>query len=244
MNLQLLPMTAETAAQLVNGETGEITNIQYLAGHPRAYRFDASRGFFSLNGITPISKKEEAITIIPIAYRIFQADILGIKGKQWVELFFLNGRNQVCNLLMHGYSVDSLLESTTDLFYDDVNLCGVALTIQPIEKTSKQQDDNGKYPKYYIGKFSYTLLEEVAKENLEAATKDLQIWRADTVTTEVETQVAVNYEPLVVVQEIAETTEESSVSAEENALSVVTPKTSTSTPKKSKRGKRKEVAVG
>ncbi len=243
MELQLLPMTAETAAQLVNGETGEITAIQYLVGHPRTYRFDASRGFFTLNGITPISKKDQAVTIIPIAYRIFKADILGVKGKQWVELFFLNGRNQVCSLLMHGYSVDSLLESTTDLFYDDVNLCGVALTIQPIGKTSKQQDENGKYPKYFIGKFSYQLLDQVAKENLEAATKDLQIWRADTVTTEVETQVAVNYQApvvdqaLVVVEEIEETTEDSEVSTP-------TAETSTSTAKKSKRGKRKEVAVG
>ena len=237
MELQLLPMTAETAAQLVNGETGEITAIQYLVGHPRTYRFDASRGFFTLNGITPISKKEQAVTIIPVAYRIFKADILGVKGKQWVELFFLNGRNQVCSLLMHGYSVESLLDSTTDLFYDDVNLCGVALTIQPIEKTSKQQDENGKYPKYFIGKFSYQLLDEVAKENSQAATKDLQIWRTDTVTTEVETQVAVNYEPPVVVEEIAETTEEDKVSK-------ATPETGTSTPKKSKRGKRKEVAVG
>ena len=236
MNLQLLPMTAEVAAQLVNAENGEVTPVQYLVGHPRAYRFDASRGFFSLNGITPISKKEEAITIIPIAYRIFTADILGIKGKQWVEIFFLNGRNQVCNLLMHGYSVESLLDSTTDLFYDDVNLCGVALTIQPIEKTSKQQDDNGKYPKYYIGKFSYQLLEEVAKENLQAATEGLQIWRSDTVTGEVAAEVAVNYNPPVVVQEIAA---EGEVIAEVNAT-----ETSPTTTKKAKRGKEKEVAVG
>ena len=243
MDLQLLPMTAKEAAQLVNGETGEVTSVQYLVGRPRTYRFDASRGFFSLNGMIPISKKEEAVTIIPIAYRIFTADILGVKGKQWVELFFLNRRNQVCSLLMHGYSVDSLLESTTDLFYDDVNLCGVALSIQPIEKTSKQQDDNGKYPKYFIGKFSYQLLDEVAKENLQVATKDLQIWRADTVTIEVETQVEVNYQApvvdqvLVAVQDNLETTEDSEVSA-------ATPETSISTTKKSKRGKRKEVAVG
>ena len=46
MDKQLLPMTAEAAAQLVNAENGEVKTIQYLAGHPRTYRFDASRGFF------------------------------------------------------------------------------------------------------------------------------------------------------------------------------------------------------
>ena len=244
MNLQLLPMTAEAAAQLVNAENGEVAKIKYLAGFPRSYRFDASRGYFNVGGIQPISKKDEPITIIPVAYRIFTADILGVKGKKWVEIFFLNQSNHLCNILFHGYSVDSLLENTQELFYDDVNLCGVALTIQPIEKTSKQQDDNGKHPKYYIGKFTYQLLDEVARENLKTTVETHQIWRADTVTTEVETQVAVNYQVPTVVQEIAGTTEESSVIAKENEVSTTTPKTSTSTPKKSKRGKRKEVVVG
>ena len=230
----LLPMTATVAQQLVNAENGEVAKIKYLAGFPRSYRFDASRGYFNVGGIQAISKKDEPITIIPVAYRIFTADILGVTGKKWVEIFFLNESNQLCNILFHGYSVDSLLENTQELFYDDVNLCGVALTIQPIGKTSKQQDENGKHPKYYIGKFTYQLLDEVARENLQAATKGLQIWRSDTVATEVDTQIAVNYQPPVAVQEIAE----------EGDVTAVIPDTSTSTPKAAKRSKRKEVAVG
>ena len=168
-------MTATAAQQLVNAENGEVAKVKYLAGFPRSYRFDASRGYFSINGSMSISQKDQPITIIPIAYRIFKADILGVTGKQWAEFFFLNESNQLCNLLVHGYSVDSLMEATQDLFYEEVNLCGVALTIQPIEKTSKQKDENGKYPKYYIGKFTYQLLDEVARENLKAAVEPLSL---------------------------------------------------------------------
>ena len=230
----LLPMTATAAQQLVDYKNGEVAKIKYLAGFPRSYRFDASRGFFTINGAVPISQKDQPITIIPIAYRIFRADILGITGKQWAEFFFLNESKQLCNLLVHGYSVDNLMESTKELFYDEVNLCGVALTIQPIEKTSKQKDENGKYPKYYIGKFTYQLLDEIARENLKATIEGHQIWRSDTITEEVDTQIAINYNPPVAVQEVAE--------ADSSKEELVT---TTSTPSKGRRknAAKKEVVI-
>ena len=169
--------------------------------------------------MTAISQKDQPITIVPVAYRIFKSDILGITGKQWAEFFFLNESKQLCNLLVHGYSVDNLMDATKELYYEDVNLCGVALTIQPIEKTSKQKDENGKYPKYYIGKFSYQLLNEVARENLKAAVEGHQIWRSDTISEEVDTQIAINYNPPVVVQEVAE----ADSSKEEPATTTITP---------------------
>jgi len=191
----LLPTTEIIAEQLVDGKTGDVTPIKYLVGHPRSYRFNASNGFFNVNGIQPISQVGQAITIIPIAYRVFNADILGVKGKRWVEFFFLNQDNQLCNLLLHGYSVESLMDATKEIFYENVNLCGIALTIQPQEKTSKKQDENGKYPKYYICSFTYKVLGEIARENLQAAVADFAIYRADTITEQVEVQVAVNYNP-------------------------------------------------
>ncbi len=227
MNKGLLPMNVAAAKELVDAE-GNVAKIKYLAGFPRSYRFDASRGFVNVSGIQPISKKDEPITIIPVAYRIFTADILSVKGKQWVEFFFLNESNHLCNILFHGYSVEGLLDSTKELYYDDVNLCGVALTIQPIEKTSKQQDENGKHPKYYIGKFTYQLLDEVARENLKAAVEGMPIWRADTLTEEVETQVSVNYNPPATKQVEAATTDtaetEGIAAKEETTPSTAKPK--------------------
>ena len=237
----LLPMTATAAQQLVNAEDGEVAKVKYLAGFPRSYRFDASRGFFSVNGMMPISKKDQPVTIIPIGYRIFKADILGITGKQWAEFFFLNENNQLCNLLVHGYSVDNLMDSTKELFYEDVNLCGVALTIQPIEKTSKQKDENGKYPKYYIGKFTYQLLDEVARENSKAAVEGMSIWRTDTLTEEVETQVSVNYNPPVVVKEVEAATTET---PEANTVTLATKNAPTNSKSKGRRKATKKQAVG
>ena len=236
----LLPMTATAAQQLVNAENGEVAKVKYLAGFPRSYRFDASRGFFNVGGIQPISKKDEAITIIPVAYRIFTADILGVSGKQWVEIFFLNESNHLCNILFHGYSVDSLLENTQELFYDDVNLCGVALTIQPIEKTSKQQDENGKHPKYYIGKFTYQLLDEVARENLKAAVAQLPIFRADTLTEEVETQISINYNPPVTKE--LEGTNTETTEADTATEVTETTESSTAAPKGRRKAKTKQAA--
>ena len=237
----LLPMTATAAQQLVNAENGEVAKVKYLAGFPRSYRFDASRGYFNVGGMQPISKKDEPITIIPVAYRIFTADILGVTGKQWVEIFFLNESNHLCNILFHGYSVDSLLENTQELFYDDVNLCGVALTIQPIEKVSKQQDENGKHPKYYIGKFTYQLLDEVARENLKAAVEQMPIFRSDTLTEEVENQVSINYNPPATKQVEAATTETSETDTTTVATKNTTPSTSKS--KGRRKATKKEVAV-
>ena len=240
MNKGLLPMSVTAAKELVDAE-GNVAKIKYLAGFPRSYRFDASRGYVNVGGIQPISKKDEPITIIPVAYRIFTADILGVTGKQWVEFFFLNESNHLCNILFHGYSVDSLLENTQELYYDDVNLCGVALTIQPIEKTSKQQDENGKHPKYYIGKFTYQLLDEVARENLKAAVAGLPIWRADTLTEEVETQVAVNYNPPATKQVEAATTE--TIETDDTATNTKEETTpSTSKPKGRRKASAKQAA--
>ena len=111
--------------------------IKYLPGHPRQYRFDASRGIINLNGETPVTKKSQAFSFIPIGYRLFKDDILGMGKKKWAEFFFLNQSNQVCNLLVHGYSVEQLMKTIEQMYYDEANLCDVELTLKPIERTNK-----------------------------------------------------------------------------------------------------------
>ncbi len=127
--------------------------IKYLPGHPRQYRFDASRGIINLNGETPVTKKSQAFSFIPIGYRLFKDDILGMGKKKWAEFFFLNKSNQVCNLLVHGYSVEQLMKTIEQMYYDEANLCDVELTLKPIERTNKVAES-----KYFIADFSYKLL--------------------------------------------------------------------------------------
>ena len=114
----LLP---STRTNFVDPETGEL-KIRYRPGYPRSYRFDASRGLFSINGETPITKKAEPLTFIPIGYRLFKDDILGYGLKKWAEFFFLNEEGHLCSLLFHGYSVENLERTTLDLFVRPVIL--------------------------------------------------------------------------------------------------------------------------
>ena len=135
----LLPIS-NANGNLINTDTGEAQSIMYLSGRPRQYRFDASKGQFNIKGEIPLTKKGKAFTILPVAFRIFKDDILGMGVKKWVEFYFINEKTQLCALLFHGYSVENLLRMTDEMFYDGVNLCQVALTIEPIEKTSSQVD--------------------------------------------------------------------------------------------------------
>lgn len=166
--------------------------IKYLAGHPRPYRFDASRGVINLNGETVITKKGEAFTFIPIAYRIFQDNILGLGKKKWAEFFFLNQASQVCNLLVHGYSVDQLMRTVEAMFYDEANLCEVELTLKPIERTNQASGN-----KYFVSEFSYRLLEQKPKDILFTITSELELWREETFTGDAEVMLVKNYHPPV-----------------------------------------------
>lgn len=200
MTNELLPMV--TPSKDLVSKDGTI-NIKYLAGYPRQYRFDASRGMFNVKGHTNLTKQGESFSIIPIAFRVFNDMILGIeKKRKWAEFFFLNNSNQLCALLLHGYSVQNLERHVDEMFYDGVNFCNVKLIITPSEKTSKQQDENGKFPKYYICTFRYEILEKKMQEQMDSVTEGLQIWREETLTEEAITQLSHNFNPPVKKKEL------------------------------------------
>ena len=182
----------------VNPETGEL-QIKYRPGFPRHYRFDASRGLFSLSEMT-ITKKAEPLSFIPISYRIFKDDILGYGLKKWVEFFFINQLGHVCSLLFHGYSVENLERCTHDLFYDEVNLSEVILTVTPIEKTKKEGE--GKGSKYFIAEFSYQVLSNDQRNEIKLLGEALNIWRADTLTGGSTMELSVNYKPPIQLIEV------------------------------------------
>lgn len=187
-NTNLLP---SQQTNFINSETAEL-NVKYRSGFPRNYRFDASRGIFILGEI-PISQKGESLTFIPISYRIFRDDILGYGLKKWAEFFFVNQAGHVCSLLFHGYSVENLERKTTDLFYDEVNLTEVILTVTPVEKTKKSGE--GKGSKYYIAEFSYQVLSNESRSEIKLLGESLNVYRADTLTGDALMELSVNYKP-------------------------------------------------
>ena len=191
--MDLLPITTPST-QIINAASGELAPIKYLPGYPRSIRFDAGRGEFNLNGDTVLSKKGQEFSFIPIGYRVFKDEILGLGRKRWAEFFFLNERYQVCSLLFHGYSVDNFVRLVaTKMYYDEVNPCEVLLTAKPVERTSKHPEANQS--KYFIADFTHQLLEVAELETLQHAVKGIQLWRGDTTTGDAELEFQLNWAP-------------------------------------------------
>jgi hypothetical protein len=173
--------------------TDEKVAITYLTGYPRQYRFDASRGIFNIGGTDVLTKKGETMSIVPIGYRIFFDNILNYGPRKWVEFFFLNGSMNVCELLLHGYSVENLMQMFQKLYYDKLNLCEVELIIKPVEKLNKSINS-----KYFMAEFDYKPLETELKDAIVAHTEGLTLFRSDTYTDKALTELALNYTPVFV----------------------------------------------
>ncbi len=183
----LLPLLS--MLNLIDPETGEL-KIRYRVGHPRSYKFDASRGTFGIVNGDTLTKKGEPFSFVPVAYRIFRDDILGYGLKNWAEFFFVNEAGQMSSILFHGYSVENLNMITSDLYYDDVNLSETLLTVTPTERMNKKES-----AKYYIAEFSYKVLDEKEKEAVRVLADGLSIYREGTVTGEVKIELSANYKP-------------------------------------------------
>lgn len=182
----------------IDKETGEL-KVRYRSGFPRSYRFDASRGIFVI-GEKPITQRGESLNFIPIGYRIFQDEIMGLDLKKWVEFFFLNQAGHVCSLLFHGFSVESLERKTNDLFYDEVNLTEVQLTVKPIEKIKKSGE--GKGSKYFIAEFDYKILNTQERADIKLLGESLPLFRNDTLTGNALMELSVHYCPPVHLTEV------------------------------------------
>jgi hypothetical protein len=171
-------------------ETGEVqiaSRFRYLAGHPRQIRADLKAGSFNINGERPLGK---TLRFIPLAWRFFQDNILNMGRKTWAEMFFVDDSGAVCAILFHGYSVENLLKLNAGLFYDDLTLADVELTVTPSKKESKQE----KGGSYYIAEFSYVPApaEEVRARREFAA--DHLIYREETVTGEADVTLTYGYQ--------------------------------------------------
>lgn len=158
------------------GELAQISRFRYLPGHPRQVRFDAKAGQFNINGTTPLGN---TLSFIPLAWRVFQDDILNMGRKLWAELFFADDKGAVCAVLFHGYSVENLYRLIEPLFYDDLTLADVTVKVTA-EK--KQTTKDGKTATYYIARFSYEAADAAEVAARRDFARDFPIWRAETYT--------------------------------------------------------------
>jgi hypothetical protein len=149
--------------------------FRYLEGRPKQYRADAKGGNFNINGGKPVG---DTLTFIPIAWRFFEDDILQMGMKKWVELFFVDDKNCVSAILFHGYSREHLEKLAQDLFYDDVTLSEVVLTVKFVQKKNEKIKPAATY---HIAEFE---VEEVADEQrvkeLQDFARKYKIYRLET----------------------------------------------------------------
>jgi hypothetical protein len=152
-------------------------NFRYLEGRPRQYRADAKAGNFNINGGNPIG---ETLSFTPIAWRFFEDDILQMGNKKWVELFFVDDKNCVSAILFHGYSREHLEKLAQDLFYDDVTLSDVILTVKFVQKKNEKIKPAATY---HIAEFEVEEVVDAQKvrELQEFASKN-RIYRLETLS--------------------------------------------------------------
>lgn len=183
--------------QQVNEDTGEILNkYKYLPGRPKQIRFDAKEGKFNINGT---EKLGSTFTFQPIAWRIFEDDILQMGKKKWAEIFFMDEKNCLSALLFHGFTVDNLYKLIEPLFYDDLTLADVVITA-----TAEKKENTKITPKgvYYIAQFSYQPANKALVEELQAFATDYPVYRQETLTDTADIKISHNfYNPLLTLSE-------------------------------------------
>ncbi len=169
------------------GEVTETSRFKYLPGHPRQIRADLKAGVFNLNGQEVLGK---TLTFIPVALRVFSDNILNMGRKVWAELFFIDKTGAVCAVLFHGYSVENLQKLNASLFYDDLNLTEVELTVTPIKK---QTEKDGKPATYFIAEFSYKPADPAEVQARQEFAEDFDLYREETLTGTEERRITAGY---------------------------------------------------
>ena len=119
----------------------EVTEVRYMKGTPREYRFSADVGKF----YTQRKSKElgNELTVVPIMINAFNApaDFMGnesYSGRPFVQLFFLNQHGHVCSLMFHSASVRSFITVAEDAFYDNLEITFNQLHMKAVKTASKE----------------------------------------------------------------------------------------------------------
>ena len=159
----------------IDTATGEIKLPKYVEGNPRQYRFDASKGVLNMNGLDTLTKPGDHFRLIPVAIRIFNGELFEMGRKDWVEIAFLNCKNQICTVMLHGFSVENLQKESSELFYEDLDVLECIMTVKPTEKTSKESGN-----KFYICDFSFEAADKKLAAAMKMAVEGTPIYRLDT----------------------------------------------------------------
>ena len=177
--MTMLPTTSfQQLEALIDKQSGEI-QFRYLKGRPKQYRFDASRGIMNINGEIPMTKPGKPFVIIPVAYRIFKDSLFEYSRREWLELFFINEKGALSCIMFHGYSVEHFMRMTQDLFYDDLKITQIKITVKPEQKKITKGDNEGKT--YYIADFEYEKADEKYLKAVTDLLGEIEIYRTDTI---------------------------------------------------------------
>jgi hypothetical protein len=163
----------------IDTETGEVSfNIKYAGiGRPRQYRFDGQKGRFNIDGTRDMGV---SLTIQPIAWRIFEENLFARnRNEVWAELFFVDSSNALSSIMFNNNSVNELYNLIDPLFYDDLQLSDVVLTIRSEKKTNKKIEGAGTW---FLAQFEYTKADPATVAELAEFARKYPVYRIDTMT--------------------------------------------------------------
>lgn len=187
----LTPIAQVQPAYLVevtDPETGEVIwqpKYRYIIGAPKQYRFNAQNGQFNINGeqilLDSKGKTLDSFSFQPFAWRIFEENLFARGRKEpWAELFFIDDKLCVSSIMVNNTTLDGLLKMAEVLFYDDITLADIVLTIRP-EK--KEREKEGQKQSWFIGKCTYEFADKEKVKELREYARNYPIYRRDTITS-------------------------------------------------------------
>ena len=171
-------------ADEVTGEIMLLPKYKYLEGAPKQYRFNGQNGQFNINGdqilLDTKGKSIDSFSFQPIAWRIFEENLFARGRKEtWAELFFVDVKDCVCAIMVNNTTLEELRKLADNLFYDDLTLADIVLTIKP-EKAENERE--GQKRSWFIGRFSYQIADKAKVLEYKEFAEDFHIYRRDTLT--------------------------------------------------------------
>lgn len=187
------------ALKLQDISVDDVVNIRYREGIPLSYRFDASRGIVNFDGKDTVSGKNGVFSVVPVAMRIFEGVLFDYSHRLWAELFFINSDGNMCCIMFHGYSVEELKSLESDLYYSDLKINEVILTMTPKKTESKETGNT-----FYIATFDFEKADADYLDVVGTVCKDFRIFRQDTRREMQVNHLTLNYTILPEVHQISE----------------------------------------
>ena len=136
---------------------GEVVAPISVVGNPRNYyiNLSGSNGKMLFEDRSDLTKTGEQIKLIPIAMRAFEGAAFGLPEKKWVEVFFINKRNQMCVVCFNGHSVTNLSRATKNLRYEQRGLTEAFWTVRIEERRNEKEG-----AKYFVAEFDLTPMDD------------------------------------------------------------------------------------